>query len=309
MGAPTMRCFAPLAIVLSFGLVTSGVSATSPSDPVRAETEVETPAPIDPLHPELGDGLVIEGTTAHRVLHFTFDDGPSVSHTDELLDQLDRYGVHATFFLVARRLEHPRDRALAQRIAARGHSIGLHSHRHDDVSHLSAAAMHADLDRSEALFVETFGARPVLFRPPYGHRSDTSDAVLAERGYTQVLWNLHGGDVTGRSADDVVRTFTAMLDRGERSPRGAGGVVLLHDTHRWTIEAFPRLMDEVLRRNCEALEEGEELWDVASDLSDWHRARDGARAGRSARRMRIDAERLSARQAVLRAETAERCAE
>lgn len=306
-----MRHLASLALVttLALSLVTSAALATSPSDPARPDADVTEPEPVDPLHPELAEGRVIEGTTAHRVLHFTFDDGPSVSHTDTLLDQLDRYGVHATFFLVARRLEHPRDRALAQRIAARGHSVGLHSHRHDDVSHLSATALNADLDRSEALFVETFGARPVLFRPPYGHRSETSDAVLAERGYTQVLWNLHGGDVTGRSADDVVRTFSSMLDHGERDPRGGGGVVLLHDTHRWTIEAFPRLMDEILRRNCEALERGEELWDVAGDLSDWHQARAGASASRGARRMRIDAERFEARQAVLRAETEARCAE
>lgn len=305
-----MRYFASLSLLaLAFSLVTTSALATSPSDPTRADDDAEAPEPEDPLHPELAEGRVIEGTTAHRVLHFTFDDGPSASHTGELLDQLDQYGVHATFFLVARRLEHPRDRALAQQIAARGHSVGLHSHRHDDVSHLSVTALNADLDRSEALFIETFGARPVLFRPPYGHRSESSDAVLAERGYTQVLWNLHGGDVTGRSADDVVRTFTAMLERGERDPRGAGGVVLLHDTHRWTIEAFPRLMDEVLRRNCEALDEGEELWDVAGDLSDWHQARAGASAGRSARRMRIETERFEARQIALRAETAERCAE
>jgi peptidoglycan/xylan/chitin deacetylase (PgdA/CDA1 family) len=305
-----MRILASLSLlVLAFSLVTVAARATSPSDPVRPEDETTDSAPADPLHPELAGGRIIEGTTAHRVLHFTFDDGPSASHTGELLDQLDHYGVHATFFLVARRLEHSRERALAAQIAARGHSIGLHSHRHDDVSHLSVTALNADLDRSEALFIETFGARPVLFRPPYGHRSEVSDAVLAERGYTQVLWNLHGGDVTGRSADDVVRTFTAMLDHGERDPRGAGGVVLLHDTHRWTIEAFPRLMEEVLARNCAALEDGEELWDVAGDLSDWHQGRAGASASRSARRMRIDAERFEARQAELRAETAERCAE
>lgn len=302
-----MRSFG-LLFILAFSLATQAAAATSPTDGPPPEAPVPEETPRDPLHHELGGGRIIAGHAAHRTLHFTFDDGPSRSHTAELLDLLDQYHVHATFFLVARRLEHPRERALALEIARRGHSIGLHSYAHDHVATMSPAELEADLDRGEALFMDTFGAAPALFRPPYGHHSDTSDTVLASRGYTQVLWNLHGGDVTARNADDVVATFSSMLDRGERDPRGGGGVVLLHDTHPWTIEAFPRLMEELAARNCEALTRGEELWDVAPDLSDWHEARDGARATRSARRMHIDAARFEARQTELREEAALRCA-
>ena len=259
------------------------------------------------MRAELGGGRIVTGIAAHRTLHFTFDDGPSRAHTRALLDELDRRHVHATFFLVARRLEHPADRALAVEIAERGHTIGLHSYRHDRLDGRTAAELERDLDASEALFTETFGARPVLFRPPYGHHDETLDTVLAARGYTEVLWNLHGGDVTARSADEVVATFSAMLDRGERDPRGAGGVVLLHDTHGWTLEAFPRLMDELDTRNCAALARGEELWDVADDLSAWHQERGRASATRSARRMRMEESAWQARQDALRAEAEARC--
>ncbi len=298
-----------LLLLVAFSLTTAAAAATSPSDGIPVEEPADGPSPEerDPLRHELGEGRIIAGHSAHRTLHFTFDDGPSRSHTLALLDLLDTYGVHATFFLVARRLEHRDERAIALEIARRGHTIGLHSYAHDHVAVMSASDLNADLDRSEALFVETFGAAPVLFRPPYGHHSDRSDEVLASRGYTQVLWNLHGGDVTARSADDVVATFSSMLERGESDARGGGGVVLLHDTHAWTIAAFPRLMEEIATRNCAALAADEELWDVAPDLAPWHQARGGASATRSARRMRLEDEAFEARQATLREEASARC--
>lgn len=302
-----MRHIASIA-ALAFTLTAATVTATTPTDGTASEpAEPPEPAPADPLRAELGSGRIVTGTTAHRTLHFTFDDGPSRAHTRHLLDELDRRGVRATFFLVAHRLEHPADRALAREIAERGHTIGLHSYDHDRLDGRTAAELAADLDASEALFTETFGARPVLFRPPYGHHDDTLDVVLASRGYTEVLWNLHGGDVTARTADQVVETFRSMLDRGERDPRGAGGVVLLHDTHGWTLEAFPRIMDEIDARNCAALANGEELWDVAPDLSAWHQARGRASATRRATRMHLDEAAFAARQEALRVETEVRC--
>lgn len=301
-----MRSFVSVLLV-AFSLVASVASATWPTSPEPGEPDEGRPT-FDPMPEAMGHGRIITGTAAHRTLHFTFDDGPSRHHTERLLDLLDEHGVRATFFLVARRLEHEEERAIARRIAERGHAIGLHTYRHDHVDRLTAAELEVDIDRSEALFVETFGARPFLFRPPYGHHSDESDAVLSARGYTQVMWNLHGGDVTGRTPEAVLATFRSMLDRGERDPRGGGGVVLLHDTHAWTIEAFPLLMAELDARNCAALAAGDELWDVAPDLSLWREDRGTASATRTARRMRMEEDVWAARQAELRAAAQERCA-
>src|SRR6185295_8020072 len=107
----------------------------------------------------------ITGLTAHRALALTFDDGPGPD-TMRLLDILDEHHVHATFFLVARQLEHGHGRATAQEIYRRGHSIGLHSYAHDDVTAMGPGELGADLDRSEAIFVDVFGVRPTLYRPP-----------------------------------------------------------------------------------------------------------------------------------------------
>lgn len=277
----------------------------APTGVVRAIEEGAERLELSPGMP--GDGRSIGGLTAHRALAFTFDDGPG-EETPRLLDTLDAHGVRATFFLVARQLEHAHGRAIAREIQRRGHAIGLHSYRHDDVTTLAPGALGLDLDRSEAVFVDVLGARPTLFRPPYGRHDDAVDATLAARGYTEVLWNITAGDGSARTSEGVVDAFRRALDTQEHMSRGQGGIILLHDTHGWVVDAVPGILDEIDARNCDALAAGEELWDVRSDLTAWYEARGNAAPTRSARRMRLDRDTFEARQAALRAAAETRCA-
>lgn len=242
----------------------------------------------------------MRGASVHRALHFTFDDGPS-EHTTRLLDTLEARHVHATFFLVARQLERERGARSARDIMLRGHTIGLHTYRHDDLTTLDAAALRADFDRSERVFDEVFEARPWLVRPPYGRHDERIDIEFASRGYTEVLWNITAEDGRAQSAQAILELFQHSLDRQDRMPGGPGGIVVLHDSHPWVVDAMPLLLDEIDARNCEALAEDEELWDVQDDLTPWFQARGRAAATRSASRMTMDQDVFEARQASLHA--------
>lgn len=280
------------------------LTALAPAAVARAIEEGA--ASIDLSPGVAGDGRIITGLTAHRALALTFDDGPGPD-TMRLLDILDARHVHATFFLVAHQLEHARGRATAREILRRGHAIGLHSYDHDDLTSLPPGALGLDLDRSEAIFLDVFGVRPTLYRPPYGRHDDAVDATLAARGYTEVLWNITAGDGSARTPAGVVEAFHGALDAQARMPRGEGGVIILHDTHHWIVDAVPGILDDIDARNCDALANGEELWDLRGDLSAWYQPRGSASATRSARRMELDPEVFEARQAELRAEAQSRC--
>jgi peptidoglycan/xylan/chitin deacetylase (PgdA/CDA1 family) len=281
------------------------LAALAPATVARAIEEGAT-STVELAHGIAGDGRIITGLTAHRALALTFDDGPG-PETMRLLDVLDEHHVHATFFLVARQLEHARGRATAREILRRGHSVGLHSYEHDDLTAMTPGALGLDLDRSEAVFVDVFGARPTLYRPPYGRHDDAVDATLASRGYTEVLWNITAGDGRDHTADGVATAFHAALDQQERMPHGQGGVIILHDTHRWIVDAVPAILADIDARNCDALANGEEMWDLHDDLSAWYEARGGAPAHRTARRMQMSSETFEARQARLRADAQSRC--
>ena len=285
-------------------LRTASVVAEAATEPNHA------PDARDPLAADMAEGRRTRGFIRHRIVHFTFDDGPRESTTRPLLEQLDAYGIKATFFVVGRQLEgrrHAPERALVREMVRRGHTVGSHTFDHSDLTALTDAQINAQISRTEAVFERTLGGRPHLFRPPYGARDRHIDELLARRGYTEMLWNISSRDTVTRDPDVMLEGFRAQLDRQERHPRGPGGIILVHDTHAHSVDAFPRMVEELRARNCELLDQDdEELWDIADDPQIFFQARRGTR-NRMARPIRLSDETIRARQAHVRAEALSYC--
>lgn len=213
----------------------------------------------------------ILGFLHHRMLHFTFDDGPFAGATPLILDMLSEYNVRSTFFVVGKYLFGPQaqiHKDLIKRMEKDGHTVAVHSYTHNDFRHLSASQIHRKLYRSERVLEAILGYRPGLIRPPYGARSEKTYLQLHARGYTEILWNIAPEEYGARTPQEILGNFQAALDRQERDDRGPGGIVLLHDNRAATVQALPQLMEELRRRNCSLVQqEGQELWDVVDDLS------------------------------------------
>jgi peptidoglycan/xylan/chitin deacetylase (PgdA/CDA1 family) len=242
---------------------------------------------------------VITGATKHRLLHFTFDDGPEPEQTPRLLDMLDRYEMKATFFFstsrfVSREARNASAVDLAKEVARRGHNLGSHSSEHQRMAKLAPPALRDQLRRSDEAFEAIFGAQTRLFRPPFGSRNAALDAMLAERRDATVMWNIGMADWVERAPSLIQLTFFRVLERNERDRGERGGVILMHDTHVWSVDAFALIAAELERRNCALLAAGEELYDSTEDLSFF------AAEPRP--------EVLSARQAGLRQRLSKRCA-
>lgn len=95
-------------------------------------------------------------------IHVTFDDGPFLNYTPNLLDTLKEYNVQATFFLVAKQvLLYP---AIVKRIIAEGHHIGGHTFSHINIIKLEnlnkTATIEQEIINSEKVFENTVGFRP-----------------------------------------------------------------------------------------------------------------------------------------------------
>jgi peptidoglycan-N-acetylglucosamine deacetylase len=271
--------------------------------PSIASAQFRDAATVHALGRDMRHGLILRGRTGHRLVHFTFDDGPRLETTPLLLDALDRAGIKVTFFLVANQMEgrgrYAEQAELAREMVRRGHTIGLHGYDHSRLTELGETQIRDQLVRSEAVFEHVFGTRPWLFRPPYGHRDDKSDAIMAEEGYTQVLWTITAEGEDVRSADVLLDRFRRNLDRRERS-RFPGGFILLHDRYDWMIDAVPRLVAELDARNCELYARGEELWDVVGDPRVFFVRRGDHPASEIAPSIHLDDAELAARQARLR---------
>lgn len=266
--------------------------------PTSALIGTQSPVPPTQFGADMHGAGVLEGHTKRRMLHFTFDDGPDAEHTPKLLDLLDRAGTKATFFFstsrfdpVQRRNAHAPDMAIE--VARRGHQLGVHGFEHVRMGRLRPPELKQQMAQTEAMFARVFGTRSFLFRPPFGSRNAALDRMLDDDGYVTAMWNIGMADWVQRAPEQIRTTFWRVLARNEAEHGDRGGIVLMHDTHAWSVEAFGLIADSIHARNCELLEGGEELYDLVDSMAPWvHPPSDAAHA---------------ARQAVLEAQARTRC--
>lgn len=187
-----------------------------------------------------------EETDDRKKVYLTFDDGPSC-YTEEILDILDQYGVKATFFVVGK--EERNIRPLYAEIAARGHTLGMHSysHRYSEI-YESVESFEEDLHKISDLIYEETGESPLYYRFPGGSSNQVSRldmqeyiTCLEKEKITYFDWNVEASDAGGS-----ILSAKQILDNVKKdSNRYDTSIVLLHDTgqKRTTVEALPEIIE------------------------------------------------------------------
>ncbi len=205
--------------------------------------------------------LALGRPNAHEIL-FTFDDGPNPGTTDRLLAMLDRAHYHAAFFVCGWRLEgeeplRSRARALLRDTFARGHIIGNHTVHHRNLAASTPEQITYEIDHNAQLIEEVIGQRPHLFRPPYGSYSDFVRDHVERRHDELMLWSLdsHDWQMVG-DAQGVAMNVIRLIGNS------AGGTVLLHDTHPWSVSAAQLVFRWIETENRDRLAHGREPYRV-----------------------------------------------
>ena len=181
----------------------------------------------EPL-PNLPD--IATPTECRGYVAITFDDGPT-DLTDEILTILSYYDVPATFFNVGvAELAYPQ---LVKRISEAGHQFGNHTMSHPDLSTLAEKKARAEIVDASNVHVELGLPAFQLFRPPYGATNDKLRAMVEKMGMTEVIWTVDSKDYEASSPEQVATQSDGMSD---------GGILLMHDGKRSTVEALPRII-------------------------------------------------------------------
>ncbi len=210
----------------------------------------------------MGNGYVIRGEECPGTITFTFDDGPDHRTTPILLEQLDHYGIKAAFFINGVRF-HQRtaggseNQAVLRDTYRRGHFIGNHSYSHQDLTGLDDPGWRVEVLQVEQVIRGLIGRRPWVFRPPFGRVNRETLERLANEKYTVVMWNLDPLDWKSTSAEDLLARSQRVI---EENPNG--GVFLLHDTNRVTVEAFPLIVEWIEERNARLRARGERTLEI-----------------------------------------------
>ncbi len=170
-----------------------------------------------------------------KAVALTFDDGPHPLITPWILDQLDREGVSATFFVVGKQATlYPE---LVREIIRRGHALGSHSYAHYSFRHFSPLESEQDLVKSRLAIREACGETVSLFRPPGGYYDSTVRAAAGALGFTSVFWTCA---ITSYPGAEGKRIAVALARQCAE-----GGIILLHNGEDETLDALPHLIPEL----------------------------------------------------------------
>ena len=166
-----------------------------------------------------------------KAVYLTFDDGPIPEVTPWVIDQLERYGVKATFFMVGDNIsKYPE---IFRLVVEKGHRMGNHTFNHirgfsrkyfTSYSYLENTEKAYDLMREQmkGLNCSESQLRPLLLRPPHGHMG-WAQYITLKRRYRIVMWDLVTRDYSKKLRGPQVLANVLRYTRN-------GSIITFHDS-------------------------------------------------------------------------------
>lgn len=180
------------------------------------------PRILEPLFPH----CLWKGGTDALMVALSFDDGPHPKYTPQLLIELERYQIPASFFWLRVCVEQAPE--IARAIYHQGHWIGLHGYTHRSFPRLSAAELNQSLEKTQVAIVRAcqlplseVKQRIRDVRPPNGLFTPQILNQLLQEHYRPVMWTI--------APEDWVRPGVSVVVKRVMRQVHKGSLIVLHD--------------------------------------------------------------------------------
>ncbi len=168
-----------------------------------------------------------------KKIALTIDAAWEDDKTPFILEELDRQGVKATFFLCGFWADKYPENVKA--IHDKGHELGNHSDTHPHMNKLDAAAIQKELTDFDDKMEKMVGKRCTVFRAPYGEYNDLVITTTRAMGYTPVQWNID-------TIDWKEERSTQTILNGVLPKLSSGCIILCHNNGYKIKEYLPELI-------------------------------------------------------------------
>lgn len=166
-----------------------------------------------------------------KKLYLTFDDGPHHIYTPLVMDILEKYGIHGTFFLIGNNvMKYPE---ITRQIVARGHKIGNHSFTHRIEFKTGTADYKHEIQRFNEVINNAAGVQTRLIRPPWGVVPTKLLFHCICNHLKLVLWSFDSLDCK-HEQNRGIKTATS------------GDIILLHDDARFVVDILKNNLEHLL---------------------------------------------------------------
>ena len=173
------------------------------------------------------------------MIALTFDDGPG-EYTETLLDTVEKYNAHVTFFMVGQNVEG--HESTIQRMLKLGCELGNHTwdHPSQTLPNMDLDSVLQEFQKTDDALVKACGQAATVCRAPYG--SVTEDQMAAV-GKPFFMWSTDSLDWKLMDADADYNQIMNDTSLGD------GSIILMHDIHEPSVKCateklIPALVDQ-----------------------------------------------------------------
>lgn len=184
----------------------------------------------------------------------TFDDGPHLKNTDDIVNIFSKYNAHATFFMLGSNVVKYPD--VVKRVYDAGHEIGIHTWNHKELTKLSSDEVKNEVNNTATEIEKITGKRPTLVRPPYG---SINENVKNSIDNPLILWNIDSLDWKSRDKEKIVPLVLNNVQDGD--------IILLHDIHSTTIPAVEEILKYLIENDYQVITVSQMLSAKGYDLT------------------------------------------
>ena len=173
------------------------------------------------------------------MIALTFDDGPG-EYTETLLDTVEKYNAHVTFFMVGQNVEG--HESTIQRMLKLGCELGNHTwdHPSQTLPNMDLDSVLQEFQKTDDALVKACGQAATVCRAPYGA---ITDGQISAVGKPFFMWSTDSLDWKLMDAD---ADYNQIMND---SSLGDGSVILMHDIHEPSVKCateklIPALIDQ-----------------------------------------------------------------
>ena len=177
-----------------------------------------------------------------KQIAISFDAAWGNDDTEHLIEILKEHDVPATFFVVGAWVDkYPES---VKQLSDAGHQVQNHSNTHPYMTQLSKEQMCGEINTCNNKIEEITGARPTLFRPPYGDYDNAVVEAVASLDMYAIQWSVDSLDWKDTAtADSIYSRVTSKVQ--------PGSIVLFHNDADHTPEALPNILKALKEQGYE----------------------------------------------------------
>jgi peptidoglycan/xylan/chitin deacetylase (PgdA/CDA1 family) len=160
--------------------------------------------------------------TSQKKIYLSFDDGPTPSVTDFVLNELDKAKASATFFCIGKNIANEPN--LFKEIHASNHQIGNHTQNHVNGWKTSTARYLKEIEdcQNEIISKGYKQQQKPLYRPPYGKITRHQINALKTQ-YRIVMWSILAYDwLPEKTENQCLKNVVTHLKNG--------AIIVMHDS-------------------------------------------------------------------------------